>query len=333
MLFSQGMPTAMKPLLKTTLILAAVPCLFLPGVWSQDAQPAAGGERRTPPPSTTVWAPKSVKPTGWTAPNKPLWKLSGLLADHKGQASWRQTVVSDDYLHGEYIQMAPGEKTPRRLHPDTREWWVVQDGQIRFTIEGQEPFVAGKGYLVQVPYRTIYSMETVGDKPSLRFEVNIANAKTMYPAEDKPPKLDGFEFIKTTVAGKGKYDQGNRPFIDFNAVVAGTEKQRRFIADDRAVSNIIFGDPTKQKPAADSDKGHFHEECAEFWFILLGKMEYKLEGAGMILADQGDIVYAPKMTWHRPRFAGDAPACRLAMNGYQDIGHMFEAKTDSTGGQ
>ncbi len=323
----------MKPILKTTLLAAAASSLFLTGVWSQDAQPARPGGRGNQPPPAVVWAPKSVKPTGWSAPNKPHWKLAQLLADHKGQASWRQTVVSDDYLRGEYIQMAPGEKTPRRLHPDTREWWVVQDGQIRFTIDGQEPFVAKKGFLVQVPYRTVYSMETVGDQPSLRFEVNIANAKTMYPAEDKPPMLDGFEFIKTTVAGKGKYEGGNKPFIDFAAVVDGTEKQRRFIADDRAVSNIILGDASKQPPVVESNKGHFHEECAEFWFILLGKMEYKLEGAGMILADQGDIVYAPKMTWHRPRFGGDGPACRLAMNGYQEIGHMFEVKTDSNGGK
>lgn len=275
--------------------------------------------------SQTVWSPKSIKLTGWKAPQKPVWKLTEILAAHKGKADWTQTVVDDEHLHGDYIQMAAGGKTPRRMHPDTRAWWVVQDGQIRFSIDGVEPFVASKGYLVQVPYRTFYSMETVGDKPSLRFEVNIAHAKTMYPADQKPPMLPGFEFVKTTVTSQGKYDQGNRPWIDFNAVVAGTEKQRRFIADDRAVSNIIFGDPTKQKPAADSEKGHFHPECAEFWFILLGKMEYKMEGAGMIYADQGDIVYAPRMHWHRPRFAGDQPACRLAMNGYQDIAHMFEA--------
>ena len=118
------------------------------------------------------------------------------------------------------------------------------------------------------------------------------------------------------MAGKGKYDQGNKPFIDFSGVVDGTEKQRRFIADDRAVSNIILGDASKQRPAADSEKGCFHEE-----------------GAGMILANQCDIVYAPKMTWHRPRFGGDGPACRRAMKGYQDIGRMFEAKTDSNGGE
>lgn len=319
----------MKLFLKFAVILGVALCLLLPGVWSQDAPAASGGKKKgggkKGPPPQTVWAPKTKKLLGWNAPNKPHWKLTDILAAHKGKASWTQTVVSDEHLHGDYIQMAANEKTRRRMHPDTRAWWVVQDGQIRFTIDGQEPFVASKGYLVQVPYRTFYMLETVGDKPSLRFEVNIANAKTMYPADEAPPTLPGFDFLKTTVGGQGKYDNGNRPWIDFNAVAAGTEKQRRFIHDDRAVSNIIYGEASALAPAADTDKGHYHPECAEFWFILLGKMEYKMEGAGMIYADQGDIVYAPRMHWHRPRFSGDNPACRLAMNGYPDIAHMFEA--------
>ena len=116
--------------------------------------------------------------------------------------------------------------------------------------------------------------------------------------------LDGINFVKVRIEGRGKYDQGNKPYIDFNAVVAGTEKQRRFIADDRAVANIIIGDPKKQRPAADTDKGHFHEESPEFWFILLGKMEYKIGSLPIFIADQGDIVYTPKQTWHRARFAG-----------------------------
>jgi len=95
--------------------------------------------------------------------------------------------------------VAPGAKTPRRFHPDTRAWWIVQDGQIRFIIEGQDPFVASKGYLVQVPYRTLYSLETVGDKPSLRLEVNIAGAQTMYPADETPVPLDGVNFVKVRI--------------------------------------------------------------------------------------------------------------------------------------
>jgi mannose-6-phosphate isomerase-like protein (cupin superfamily) len=170
-------------------------------------------------------------------------------------------------------------------------------------------------------------METVGDKPSLRLEVNIAGAKTMYPAgvnDEKPTAMRGFNFVKVRISGKGKYDQNNKPYIDFNAVVAGTEKQRRFIADDRAVANIIIGDPKTQRPAPDTDWGHFHLESSEFWFILLGKMEYKIGSLPIFIADQGDIVYTPRETWHRARFGGTEMACRLAMNGYQDLLHNYQ---------
>jgi mannose-6-phosphate isomerase-like protein (cupin superfamily) len=301
--------------MKITFVLAAFLVLGLSLLRSQ-----------SPAPPQLVWAPKPVKLTEWVAPNKPHWKLSQILADHKGQPNWRQAIVSDEFLHAEYIQMAPGGKTPRHAHPDTREWWVVQDGQIRFSIDGQEPFVASKGYMVQVPYRTFYSMETVGDKPSLRLEVNIANARNMYPADEKPPSLDGYQFLKTTVAGRGKYDQGNKPWFDFNAVVAGTEKQRRFIADDRAVSNIIIGNEKDLPKLQPGDKGHFHGECPEFWLIMLGNISYRMEGIPDIVADPGDIVYAPRGRWHLARFSGNQLSCRLAMNGYQDIGHFFEPK-------
>jgi mannose-6-phosphate isomerase-like protein (cupin superfamily) len=317
MISSQPDYNKMINLSRLTVAAAGTPLLLLSVLWAQN-----NGQ----PGSQTVWAPKPAVLTPWTAPNKPHWKLSEVLEAHKGQKSWKIPIVRDEFLRADYIQMAPGERTPRRAHPDTREWWVVQDGEIRFTIDGQKPFVAKKGYLVQVPYRTFYTMETVGDKPSLRFEVNIAGARTMYPAEDKPPMLDGYTFVKTTVASKGTYDQGNRPYIDFDSVMAGTEKQRRFIADDRAVSNIIIGDAKSLPPVTDADKGHFHAECAEFWFILEGKMDYKIEGTPQILADQGDIVYAPRGHWHRPRFAGEGQACRLAMNGFQDIAHYFEPK-------
>src|SRR5262245_48409316 len=146
----------MHQIVKRTLAAAAVTGACLTALWSQNM-----GTKD----NQTVWAPKPVNLTPWTAPNKPHWKYSEIVADHKGKQSWKVTVVSDEFLHGDFIQMAPGEKTPRRAHPDTREWWVVRDGEIRFTIDGQAPFTAKKGYLVQVPYRTFYTMENVGDKP------------------------------------------------------------------------------------------------------------------------------------------------------------------------
>jgi mannose-6-phosphate isomerase-like protein (cupin superfamily) len=136
--------------------------------------------------------------------------------------------------------------------------------------------------------------------------------------------MPGINFVKVRISGKGKYDAKNKPYIDFAQVVAGTEKQMRFVADDRAVANIIRGDPTKQRPAPDTDKGHFHEESAEFWMVLEGKIEYKIGSLPIFLADQGDIVYTPKQNWHRARFGGTEMATRLAMNGYQDLLHDYQ---------
>lgn len=161
--------------------------------------------------SQTVWSPKATKLPGWTGPHKPHTKLAEVLAAHKGQANWSHLVVDDEHLNAQYIQMAPGASTRRRMHPDTREWWVIQSGQIRFTIDGQEPFVAKKGYLVQVPYRTFYKMETVGTEPSLRFEVNIAKAKTQYPSDEKPPDVPGYEFLKTAVGGQADTKAATAP--------------------------------------------------------------------------------------------------------------------------
>jgi mannose-6-phosphate isomerase-like protein (cupin superfamily) len=269
-----------------------------------------------------VWSPKASAPPAWTPPHRPHTKLGDLLARHKGQSDWIETMVEDDTLHADYISMAPGGKTPRRMNADTREWWVIQGGQVRFTIDGQEPFVASKGYLVQVPYRTFYTMETEGDRPSLRLEVNIAKARKMYPVDATPGAVSGIEYVRARVAGRGTYDGGNKPYVDFNAVVVGTDRTRQFLSDARAVANIILGRGIP--PPSPSDKGHFHTESSEFWFILLGQIRYSIEGLPTFVADQGDIVYVPKQRWHLASFAGDGMSARLAMNGYPDLAHSFE---------
>ena len=99
--------------------------------------PAPGA---APPEPQIVWSPKAAAPPDWTAPNRPHKKLSELLAKHKGQSEWTETMVDDDTLHADYVAMVPGGKTPRRMNTDTREWWAVQDGQIR-TEGGNKPYV------------------------------------------------------------------------------------------------------------------------------------------------------------------------------------------------
>lgn len=289
-----------------------------------------------------VWAPLPTKANPFIPPNKPLTKTAALLAKHKGQPTWAETVVSDSLFHGAYISMAPGEKTPRRFHQDNRAFWIVQDGQIRFTIEGQEPFVASKGFLVQVPKRLIYSMETVGDKSSLRFEVTLANSHTMYPIDETPAPIPGVRFERASVASaKGAYDGANVPFIDYNQTIAGHPKPKKnpnqFVGDPHdggyvnvGIANIIRGDPKTQPPAREDDLGHFHLTGPEFWFVLEGQMEFKIGSVPIFVADQGDIAYAPAQTWHRVRFAGTGMATRLAIVGYANS-HVFQPTGDRPG--
>jgi mannose-6-phosphate isomerase-like protein (cupin superfamily) len=298
------------------------------------ARGAGGGAGRG---QMEVWSPMPIKANRFVPPNKPLTKLSDLLAKHKGQQSWTEVVVHDNLFHGEYISMGPGEKTPRRFHQDHRIWWVVQDGQIRFTIEGQEPFVASKGFLVQVPKRLIYSLETVGDRPSLRFEVTNPDAHTMYPADETPRPLPGVRYERARVASaKGSYDEANVPYIDYNLTIAGTQKPKKnptqFIGaahdggyTNVGIVNILRGDPKTQKPAQPGDRGHYHLTGPEAWFILEGQNEFLIGDLPLFVANQGDIVYAPAQTWHRPRHVGNGMATRLAIVGYANS-HVFSAE-------
>ena len=131
------------------------------------------------------------------------------------------------------------------------------------------------------------------------------------------------EFVKVRVSGKGNYDETNKPFVDFNQIVAGTLRNPgKFVVDDRLFANII----RSNRPDSDNpkDKGHFHEVSAEFWFVLEGTIEYKIEGLETFNATQGDVVYVPKQLWHRAHHGGTGFSTRLAMNGYPDMLHNYQ---------
>ena len=102
-------------------LLAAAP------VWAQ-----------TPAP-TLLWAPKPTATPAYPAGHKPWIKLADLKAKHKGEPAWREVVVDDGRLMAEYVAAPPGTKVSPRLHPDTREWFAVVEGEVRVEIEGQAP--------------------------------------------------------------------------------------------------------------------------------------------------------------------------------------------------
>jgi mannose-6-phosphate isomerase-like protein (cupin superfamily) len=266
------------------------------------------------------WSPKPNPITPWRAPNKPIWRLNEILAAHKGQASWNQPIVHDQDYDANYISMSPGQKTKPQFWADDRIFWYVASGQIRFHIQGQEPFVATTGWMVQVPYRNVYWMETVGNTPSVRLEVIRSNRSPLYPATQgdpgpAPTAIGKVYVLATYRTPPDQYDQINKPYLDFWGDFVKrppTPGDHPFVADTTNFMNVIRGHGVPTPP--DSNKGHFHIDYNEFWVIAEGTVDYKMEGMPVFTAKVGDVVYAPQGRWHRASWSGKAMSTRIAIN-------------------
>ena len=279
---------------------------------------------------TAAWAAKPVATPAYPTGHRPWVKLADLKARHKGDANWTETIVDDGRLSGEYFWAAPGTKVARRFHPDTREWFAVVEGEVRVEIEGQAPFTATRGSLVNIPRQTIYSLETIGTAPSLRWVVNVARARTLFPQDVEPPApVAGTAWIPVTINRTvGRYDEFNQPHLNIHEAAAKNEKYAggRFVRDDKSEMLVLYGHEKNLPPLDPADKGHFHAESAEFWLVFTGQIRYAFEGQQPFGAGEGDIVYVPAGTWHATRYTGAAPSCRLSITEYVGNALLLEPR-------
>ena len=279
----------------------------------------SGAQQPARPVPTTVWASKPITTPAYKAGLKPWVKVADLKAKHAGQANWQEVVVDDGRLTGEYVSAAPGSKVSRRFHPDTREWFAVVEGEVRVEIEGQEPFTATRGSLVNIPRQTIYALETVGATPSLRFTLNVsAPRRSTRKTNNRRPRRQVPRGPRSRInRTPGRYDEFNSPHLNIHAAAAKDEKYSggRFVRDDKSEMLVIYGHEKNMPPLDPKDKGHFHAESAEMWLVASGKIRYAFEGQEPFVASEGDVVYVPSNTWHATRFIGDN-ACRLSITEY-----------------
>ena len=96
---------------------------------------SAAAQEPVQPPSPArmageYWAAKPAKLTPYIAPNKPHWKLSDILAAHRGQSDWVQPIVRNEDQEADYISLGAGKKTKAQFYADDRIVFIVQDGAI-----------------------------------------------------------------------------------------------------------------------------------------------------------------------------------------------------------
>jgi mannose-6-phosphate isomerase-like protein (cupin superfamily) len=257
-------------------------------------------------------------------PNRLIYRLADVLARHKGKDSWTQAVFSSRDFVGEWISMAPGEKTKTQFYADDRVFWVVESGSMRVSIEGQEPFIATKHFLVQVPKRLQYSMENMGNEPVLRFQMRPAGESPDFPLTETPTPAKGITYVQATYTGHGDFDKINHPFIDFEKqIVQGGEKTGVWIRDDHTYVTILRSAKGVPTPP-DTEWGHFHANFPELWLIVEGTQQFLVEGEKLVTVSDGDIVEAPTGRYHRAMPYGDGPSTRLAYIPRPDNLHWFQ---------
>ena len=280
-----------------------------------------------------AWAAKPAKLPPYVAPNKLVYRLADVLAAHKGKQSWQQHVFHSRDYDGAWISMAPGEKTKTQFYADDRVFWVVQSGQMKVAIEGQEPFVASKHFLIQVPKRLQYSMEVVGNEPALRFEMRPAGESPSYPLSETPTPAKGVQYVQAVYSGHGNYDgKVNVPYVDFEKqVVQGGEKRNVWLRDDNNYVTILRtmkGVPTPP----DNVRGHFHANFPEIWLIIEGTQQFLVEGEKLVTVSDGDLVAAPTGRYHRAMPFSEGPSTRLAYIPRPDNLHWTQPELLNAGG-
>jgi quercetin dioxygenase-like cupin family protein len=76
------------------------------------------------------------------------------------------------------VVLPPGSENQFHRHPGD-QWWVVQEGEVTFTVKGEPPRLMKPGDWVYVPRGTVHRNQNMSDKPARSIELNITD-------KDKP---------------------------------------------------------------------------------------------------------------------------------------------------
>lgn len=289
----------------------------------------AGGESG---PERIVWAAQKVPETPYGRVNRPIWRIAEVLKAHQGQRRWEQQVLLSRDFEGRYVQMAPGDKTQCLFYADDRAWGWVYSGQVKVSIDGQEPRVLGKGWAFNVAPRLSYCFETVGAEPVVFFRITPAGQVPSYPDSETPPPTPGYRYVKTKITSTGGYDAFNRPFFNVDEYGASTRTGERFLYDGHTSSNLNIGPPLTALPS-DKSWGHFHANMQEVWLDVYGSVCALISGVGLVRAEYGDLLNANEERWHRATSCPNTGrSIRMAITPRSKEGQVHYFQTDQPPG-
>ena len=108
---------------------------------------------------------------GQTNPNLIHTKLKSLVERNGTSSNWMEVAVNDIRNYATYTHELVGTVSETTSHSDEHRWWVVLQGQVEWSVEGEGVSSAGPGDVVFIEKGKSYSISTVGDEPSIRVTI------------------------------------------------------------------------------------------------------------------------------------------------------------------
>ena len=108
---------------------------------------------------------------GQANPNLIHTKLKDFRSRNGTTSSWVEEAVSDNRNYATYSHELAATSSDPMFHTDENRWWVVLQGKIEWSIDGEDSVVAEAGDVVFVEQGKNYSISTISNDPSIRITI------------------------------------------------------------------------------------------------------------------------------------------------------------------
>ena len=291
-----------------------------------------GGLRPAAKMGPPAWCgPRTRIPKRRTPPNKPIWHIAGSSSRIRVRRAGNRKVLLTRDFDGRYVQMAPGDKSKCMFWADDRAWGWVYGGQVKVTIDGQEPKVLPKGWGVKWPPRLSYCLETAAASrsciSSLRRRGKYHLIRRMRPRRRlRATHTRRSRSIRPAVTTRSTCHSSMSMIMG-----ASTRTGERFLYDGHTSSNLNIGPPLTQLPPSNS-WGHFHENMPEIWLNVWGNVCALISGEGVVQGEYGDLINANEERWHRATSCPNTGrSIRMAITPRSKEGQVHYFQIDAAG--
>lgn len=112
--------------------------------------------------------------------------------------------------------------------------------------------------------------------------------------------------MQATVTGMLGREQLHARIDDIKKAKGAPPWVEKLVVNDQIIGTLIC------QPAGHNTDRHYHL-TDEWWVVLEGEIDWEIEGAEVVRARAGDVVYAPALHYHHIKPMGSGPSIRLAI--------------------